>query len=139
MSARPRSSMIAVAGVAAGLVALSMTGCAAGGYSIFERPQTAHDRLPRAMVDSMDLSDFNLSTSRFSASHEGVDYYLVKPSEGTMGPCIALVGEAGPSISCAGSGLSVGTDPEVQLVPEPPVEGRGWVAISDNLRVRDRD
>jgi hypothetical protein len=139
MSARPRSSSIVSAGAVATLAALSLSGCAAGGYSIFDRPQTARDRLPREMVESMDLSDFTLSTSRFSASYDGVDYYLVKPSEGTMGPCLALLGEGGPSVSCAASGLSVGTDPEVQLVPEPAVEGRGWVAISDNLRVRERD
>jgi hypothetical protein len=139
MSARSRSSSIVSAGVAAALAVLSLSGCAPGGYSIFDRPQTARDRLPREMVESMDLSDFTLSTSRFSASHNGVDYYLVKPSEGTMGPCIALLGERGPSVSCAGSGVSVGNDPEVQLVPEPAVEGRGWIAISDNLRVRESD
>jgi hypothetical protein len=133
--------MVVLAGAAAGCAILSLGGCAPDGYSIFERPQTADDRLPREMVDSMDLSDFLLSTARFSASYDGVDYYLVKPSEGTMGPCIAVVGAGagGPSIACGASGLSVGTDPEVQLVPEPAVEGRGWIAISDNLRVRHRD
>jgi hypothetical protein len=136
MSQRVQSASMTLMAVAA---ALALTGCApGGGYPVFEREQVVDDRLPREMVESMDLSDFDLSTARFSARYDGVDYYLVKPSDGGMGPCLALVGDGGPSISCAGSGLTVGTDPEVQIVPEPPVEGRGWVAISDNLRVRER-
>jgi hypothetical protein len=135
---RSMRSALAAMSTAAGVLLLA--GCAQAGYSIFDREQTVDDMLPREIVEAIDLSDFDLSTSRLSASYEGVDYFLVKPSGGIRAPCIAMIDDdAGPLVVCGGSELTVGEDPRVQLVPEPAVEGHGWVAISDNLRVRDGD
>jgi hypothetical protein len=130
-----RSALVAMS-TAAGVLLLA--GCAQAGYSIFDREQTLDDMLPREIVEAINLSDFDLSTSRLSASYEDVDYYLLKPSGGNRAPCIAMIGDAGPIVACGGSELTVGEDPRVQLVPEPAVEGHGWVAISDNLRVRHK-
>jgi hypothetical protein len=138
-----RRSTLAVVGAAIGaaLGATMLTGCSQAGYSIFERPQTVDDMLPREIVDIIDLSDFDLSTSRLSASYDGVDYFLLKPSGGNFAPCLAMITESGPYVACGGGAdgeLTVGDDPKVQLVPEPARQGRGWVPISDNLRVREK-
>jgi hypothetical protein len=134
-----RSTRCALALVTTAAGVLLLAGCAPAGYSIFDREQTLDDTLPREIIEAIDLSDFDLSTSRLSASYEGVDYYLLKPSGGNRAPCIAMIGDAGPTVVCGGSELTVGEDPRVQLVPEPAIEDHGWVAISDNLRVRDGD
>ncbi|MCU1543800.1 MAG: hypothetical protein JWM50_1665 [Microbacteriaceae bacterium] len=120
-----------------------LTGCSQTGYSIFDRRQTVDDMLPRAIIDIIDVSDFDLSTSRLSATYDDVDYYLLRPSGGNFAPCLAMINDAGPTVVCGGGGgrgeVTTGDDPRVQLVPEPARGGRGWVVISDNLRVLEQD
>ena len=126
-----------VVGIAALLL---LAGCSGTGFSVLDTEQTEEDQLPAIMVDSLELDDYDLASSRFSASYEGVDMYLLTDKDLGM-PCLAVSGEGELDnvIVCGGNGeveTSVGGF-DVQLVREPAVEADGWTVISDNLRVRD--
>jgi hypothetical protein len=75
-----------------------VTGCTASrGYPMFDREQTAEDELP-AEFDKLELDEFDLTTSRFSAT-QGVDYYLVKRAEAADGgptECVAIADSQWP-------------------------------------------
>jgi len=117
---------------------LVLTGCTQPGYSVLDSEQTADDELPSAF-DQLELESFDVSTSRFSGSYQDTDFYVLLP-QGKLAPCLALAGEGGPVIVCGGDGAVETRLPDgtrVQLGPEPVVGGRGWAAISDNVRVRD--
>jgi hypothetical protein len=126
-----------VVGVAAVLL---LGGCAGSGFSVMDSERTAEDELPDFLVDSMELDDYDLDSSRLSGSHEGIDFYLVTSTEMDV-PCLAVAdAEYGSWIACGGGGeveTSVIGRFDVQLVREPAVEADGWTVISDNLRVRD--
>ena len=104
-----------------------------------QREQTAKDELPGAF-DAMDLSTFDTSTSRFTATYEGNDYYVIMP-EGGQAPCLAITGSPGTPITvCSSDGFVETTLQDgtvVQFGPEPVPGGRGWVAISANVRVKE--
>ncbi|WP_166878843.1 hypothetical protein [Salinibacterium sp. ZJ450] len=127
--------------VAIGALALLtvITGCtASGGYPIFDREQTAEDELP-AVFDKMDLGEYDVASSRFSATHEGVDYYLIKEVDAAGRPteCVAIADPEWPVIGCGAYSVvsGIGVD-EVQLVPAPAQDDDEWTAISDNVRVK---
>jgi hypothetical protein len=120
-------------------VPLCVTGCASSGFSRFDADQTRDDRLPREIVETIELSDFDLSTSRWAGSHHGVGFYVLQPSEGS-GPCIAIADGAESSIACgAGGRVDVTTSDgfDIRLVPEYEPKADGWTAVSDNVRVRE--
>jgi hypothetical protein len=117
---------------------LLLTGCTQAGYLVLDRERTAQDELP-ADFERVDLDGYDLSTSRYSGSYQDTDFYVLLP-EGKLAPCLALSGAGGPVIVCGGDGAVETRLPDgtrVQFGPEPAVGGRGWAAISDNIRVRD--
>ena len=119
-----------------------ITGCTtSNGYQIFDREQTAEDKLPAVFNEKLVLDEFDLSTSRFSVTHDGVDYYLIRKAEDSAdGPmqCLAVADPLWPSIGCGSDGvtLSGGGLDTVQLVPAPAQDSDEWTAISDNVRVK---
>jgi len=120
-------------------VPLALSGCAPSGFSRFEAEQTGDDRLPREIVERIELSDFDLSTSRWAGNHHGVDFYVLQPSEGT-GPCVAIADGADSSIACGAGGrvdVTTGDGADIRLVPEYEPLPAGWTAVSSNVRVRD--
>jgi hypothetical protein len=122
--------------VLVGLV-LALAGCASEGFSVLEGEQGEKDRLP-ASFDAVDLSGYDLASSRWSASYDGRDFFVIVPESGTA-PCLAVAGDGGPLVACGGSGhvetqMSDGT--RVQFMPGPAIAGDGWTVISDNIRVR---
>ena len=119
-------------------VALSLAGCAPSGFTRFDADQARDDRLPREIVETIELGDFDLSTSRWAGSYRGVDFYVLQPSEGT-GPCVAIADGAASSIACGAGGrveVTTAGGVDVRLVPEYEPAARGWTAVSDNVRVR---
>lgn len=92
------------------------------------------------MFDKLELDEFNVATSRYSATHEGVDYHLIKRAENAdSGPteCVAIADPEWPVIGCgdftAVGGQGVGP---AQLVPAPAQDDDEWMSISDNVRVK---
>ncbi|WP_167047576.1 hypothetical protein [Salinibacterium sp. ZJ454] len=130
-------SRFSVAVVALALLTV-VTGCTASrGYPIFDREQTAEDELS-AVFDKLELDEFAAATSRFSATHDGVDYYLIKRAgEAAGAECVAIADPEWPLIGCGDfavvSGQGVGA---TQIVPAPAQDDEEWTAISDNVRVR---
>ena len=133
-----RLGFVALSVAIAGLLA----GCTGSdSYELFDRPATTKDELPALFGEEFDeYADF---ASRFSASHDGVDYYVLRDEDalpGAMLYCVAVAAEK-PLIACSGSegvtasGAGV---PEVRLVPTDAQSGEGWIAISENLLVRER-
>jgi hypothetical protein len=123
----------------------SLTGCItatsdpSNGYPIFEREQTAEDHLPDSF-DELSLEEYDLESSRYSGSHEDVDYYLIRMNDSNerTGFCLAIAAEVNPMIGCGGSGGgSIGGSGvrTAEFMPEPAVSTEGWVSVSDNVRV----
>lgn len=129
----------ATSGVMAAVVVAiaALTACAGPqGFSVFERDQEADDRLPREFVDVMALGDFDLSTSRFSASYHGVDFYVLRTSDGGL-PCLAIAGDAPTGVVCGCDATTALDGFDVKLVREPARGDDEWQVISDNVLVRD--
>jgi hypothetical protein len=122
-------------GVAAVLL---LAGCAGSGFSVMDSERTAEDELPDRMVDGMELDEFDLSSSRLSGSHNGVDYYLLRNPD-MDDPCLAFSGvndyELG--VVCGGEVQTTVSGVDVWLVRETADSNDEWTAISDNLLVRD--
>jgi hypothetical protein len=100
----PRSlRALGLAAVAAVLVA-ALTGCIDSGYPDPHGERGPEDAFP-ASAD-YETVDYDFSTSLKSASYEGIDVYLVWPTDSgpnTGGaPCLALVAETS-SIACMSS------------------------------------
>ena len=124
--------------VAVLLGVLLLSGCTQAGYSLLEREPTEKDALP-AEFEQLDLETFDVSTARYSGSYQDSSFYVLLP-EGGLAPCLALAGDGGPVIVCGGDGAVETRLPDgtrVQFGPEPVGSGRGWAAISENIRVRD--
>jgi hypothetical protein len=126
-------------GVSAVLLLLVLTACTGvSGYPIFDREPTAADELPPSF-DDIDMSEYDLSTVRWSASHESVDFYLIRTTDG-MSTCLAVAAAEQSSVACGGAaGVTVGAPGvyDAQLVHAPAVDGDGYTAVSENVRVRD--
>src|SRR5690554_6723535 len=117
-------------------VALVLSGCEGSAYPAFDRAATAKDALP-ADVD-IELTEAELQSVRYEASYDDIDFYVVR--EDTNHVCL-LVATSGQSyMTCATEGGAIGVDVpgliDVQLVPEPARDAYGYLAISDNIRVR---
>ena len=124
-----------------------LTGClaptpnAASGYPIFDRDQTTEDELPD-YFDAIDLSQYDLSTTRYSGSLDDVDYFLLRTNDSneTYGFCLAIASADNPMVGCAGVGGGTlggqGLD-NAEFMPEPVTADDGWVTVSENVRVRE--
>ena len=118
---------------------LMLGGCAPSGFPAFDRTQSPDDRLPREIVETIEMGDFDLSTARAAGEYHGVEFYVLQPREGT-GPCIAIADGVYSSISCgAGGRVEVGTHSgvDVRLAPAYAPVPDGWVSVGDNVVVRD--
>ncbi|GAB2460306.1 hypothetical protein HD599_001217 [Conyzicola lurida] len=124
-----------VVGVAAVLL---LAGCAGSGFSVLDREQTAEDELPDRMVDGMELDEYDLESSRFSGTHNGVDFYLVR-NEDMDDPCLAFSGDNDfeLGIVCGGEVQTTISGFDAWLVRDTAASNDEWTAISDNLLVRD--
>lgn len=124
--------------------ALIVSGCSAGSdFPILDRAQTPEDEIPSSVTDLIDMSEYDLSTSRLSAIDDDREYFLIERVSGgeVTSPCLVIAGPD-PLVACGGAGGAVSASSlsgrEVQLVGAPAIDGDGWTAISDNIRVRPK-
>lgn len=73
-------------------------------------------------------------------TRDGIDFYLIRGNSDHYDSVPCLAAAAGPhsAIACSGptGGVTSGSPAyQAQLVQEPAIDGDGWVAISDNVRV----
>jgi hypothetical protein len=134
--------------VLAVLCASALSGCAAPtensliGYPVFDREQTEEDQLPSSF-DQLDLVGYDLTTVRFSGSHNDVNYYLLRTynADPGTGYCLAIGSGENPIIGCAGvGGGSVGGDglATAEFMPGPAITIDDWFSVSDNVRVWEK-
>ncbi len=121
-------------------VLAALTACSGANYPDFDREKASEDDLPAVFSDEFDLDQYDLSTSRFEATHEGVDYYLIRTrgtSPSGVLECVAVAHPVLPSISCGAGGVTVAAPGfgEVQLVSALSPDHDEWTKISDNLLV----
>ena len=112
------------------------------GYPIFDRDQTPDDILP-SDFDEIDLSEFDESSSRYSGTHDDVDYFLLRGLDSPDSSyCLATAAGEGSQIACSGpQGLTSNSylTVEAPMMPEPAISADGWMSISDNVRVKDSE
>ena len=126
----------------AAALGVALSGCAGSAYPAFDREQTAADQLPDDLT--VETDGYDLSTTRFAGTHEGVDYFIVKAKDeaDAGGPCVVILEPVGAVIGCGtGTGpltvSSVGHTAAIAAVGVPAGEAEGWTRISENVVVRD--
>jgi len=124
----------------AAALGVALSGCAGSAYPAFDREQTAADQLPDDLT--VETDGYDLSTTRFVGTHEGVDYFIVMAEEeaDAGGPCLAILDPVGAVIGCGAGPLtvsSVGHTAAIAAVGVPAGEAEGWTRISENVVVRD--
>jgi len=124
----------------AAALGVALTGCAGSAYPAFDRDQTAADELPDDLT--VETDGYDLSTTRFAGTHEGVDYFIVKARDeaDAGGPCVVILDPVGAVIGCGAGPLtvsSVGHTAAIAAVGVPAGEAEGWTRISENVVVRD--
>lgn len=114
---------------------LVLSACTGSGYPAMDRPATADDVLP-ADFDPMDLSGLDRESARFEATYDGIDYYIVRDDNG--GVCMAVAAGESSITACGEGNVSAGVPGvfSAQLVAEPARDADGYIAISDNIRVK---
>ena len=126
----------------AAALGVALSGCAGSAYPAFDRDQTVADELPDDLT--VETDGYDLSTTRFAGTHEGVDYFIVKARDeaDAGGPCVVILEPVGAVIGCGtGTGpltvSSVGHSAVFSIAGAPAGEAEGWTRISENVVVRD--
>lgn len=128
-------------GVVLGLAVVSLAGCSGNsGYPIFDREPTSADVLPPEVASMFEEQPaVDLDSSRFAATHEGADLYLLEGTGGMI--CIALAKGEQSSTACGGGGgplgVTSGTIGTFVIGAAPIDELDGWTVLSENIRVEN--
>jgi len=132
--------------LAALVVLVAAAGCGSGepesvddAFPVFAEPQDDLDVLPGGF-DAMDLTGYDLPSSRFVGSDGVTTFYLAKQvdPDGVARICLAALAPDGPSASCTTADTLTLTKTGffVARLSEPPADDiEGWIAISDYVIV----